>query len=161
MILNLASEKNKTPVYEFAESSSTASAAIYNPDGIEVGFGYDAKKSNGGNLRAFYGGLNSSSAEIAYSGIEKSSGLHNINLSRPLVKGEKIIINWKTGPGLVIYCDENGITKVKRRSGGTYNEIGKRNSESGSSENTALFFNDDVNTKRFDYIETVFFEEIK
>lgn len=159
MILNLTSGKSKIPVYEFAESSSAASSALYNPDGIEVGFGYDAKKSNGGELRTFYGGLENNS-EIIYTGIEVSPGLHNIHLNRPLAEGEKIIINWKTGPGLVVYC-ENGVTKVKRRTGGTYNEIGKWNSNDGSSENTSLFFDDDVNTKRFDYIETVFFEEIK
>lgn len=211
MILNLAAGKSKTLIYEFAESSSAASYALYNPDGIEVGYGYDARKDNGGELRVFYSGLDGSNNEIIYSGIENSAGLHNITLSRELLENERIIINWKNGYQLVIYSDEGykevvpasgsnphnlglyelkhiegeGVnyqeykitgdtqvqdktyyektlmTKVKKRNGGSYDEIGKWADNTGNSEYTALYFDDDMDTKRFDKIETKSFEEIR
>ena len=163
MTLNLVAGNSKTPIYEFAESSSAASYALYNPDGIEVGYGYDARKSEeegGGQLRVFYGGLDESNNEIIYSGIENSAGLHNITLSRELLENERIIINWKNGYQLVIY-EEGGTTKVKKRNGGSYDEIGKWADNTGNSEYTALYFDDDMNTKRFDKIETKSFEEIR
>lgn len=50
-------------------------------------------------------------------------------------------------------------TRVKKRVGGSYQEIGKWLSSDGNSENTYPLFKDDVLTKRFDYIETKNFRE--
>ena len=51
------------------------------------------------------------------------------------------------------------MTKVKKINGGSYSEIGKWADESGNSEYTALLFDDDINTKRFDKIKVKTFEE--
>ena len=156
MELSLAAGKSKTEIREFAGLGSDN--VLHDSEGVEVGFGYDTRKENGGKLRVFYGGKQNNN-DIIYAGKDKSYGLHNINLSRQLNEGESIFINWKNGTGLKIYC-EDGITKVKRICGGSYDEIGKWVSENGESEYTSLYFDDDVNTKRFDKIETIFFKEI-
>lgn len=160
MELSLATGKSKTEIREFAGLGSDN--VLHNPNGIEVGYGYDTNKENGGRLRVFYGGKQNSN-EIIYAGRDRSFGTHNINLSRPLVEGESIFINWKNGTGLKIYCERENTklkTKVKKICGGSYGEIGKWASENRESENTSLLFDDDMNTKRFDKIETVFFKEI-
>lgn len=127
---------------------------LYNPDGIEIHYGYDGK--------AVYGYLDESGAEaeeFPYSALAQTPGLHNINLSRPLEPGEEITLHWRNNYDLIIFCDENGITKVKKPIGGTYQEIGKWADDSGYSENTCPKFDDDILTKRFDYIETKVFKE--
>ena len=247
----LQAGKSNIPLYEFPVEGDTVNY-LYNPDGIIVNYGYDFD----GRYRVAYGALESesSSSAFAFEGKEYSSGLHSINLSRPLAAGEEIKLVWYDGHQLVIYA-ENGyletipnsnphseglyelnhiegyfltddttnidgnyykkiidnyvkvdesdlypesgtavnpknlewyvyksyykydltedteinpnkkyysyalMTKVKKRSGGSYNEIGKWADETGSSEHTALLFDDDMNTKRFDKIEIENFEE--
>lgn len=126
MELSLTAGKSKTPIYEFAQPGSAASSALYNPDGIEVGYGYDTRKDNDGQLRVFYGGLgnnNNDVVEIEYAGIQHSAGLHNISLSRELAEGEKIIVNWKNGYKLVIYSEE-GYKEVAPESGSDPHDLG-------------------------------------
>ena len=94
----------------------------------------------------------------AFSGIEKSPGLHSIHLSRSLKEGESVVFTWKNGYQLIIY-EENGTTKVKKINGGSYDEIGQWLNEDGHSEHTALKFDDNIRLKRFEKIETKTFEE--
>lgn len=115
---------------------------LYNPDGIEIHYGYDGRK--------IYGDADN----YAYSAIAQTPGLHNITLSRPLVAGEEITLHWRNNYDLIIFCGDDGKTRVKKQVGGTYQEIGKWANQNGSSEETLIKFNDDVLTKRFDYIET-------
>lgn len=142
MKLVLHSTDKITKINEYGESPY-----IYNPDGVEIHYGFDGKKA--------YGAIDENNDEFFFGGIEKSGGLHSIQLSRPLTNGEKITLNWKNGYQLIIWCD-NGVTKVKKRTGGSYQEIGKKK---GSGEENVLYFNDDVYTKRFGYIESKTFEE--
>ena len=150
MELTLNSGTTKTKINEFPIDASSAS--LYNPDGVDVAYGFDGEK------RYMYGAIDSSSAEFAFGGKEHSAGLHNVNLSRPLVEGEEIHLIWRNGYQLVVFC-ENGVTKVKKPVGGSYQEIGKWASVNGNSENTCIKFNDDVSTRRFDYIETREYKE--
>lgn len=143
MELNLTSTDKITKVNEYGESPVTS---IYNPNGVEIHYGFDGKKA--------YGALDENNDEFFFGGIEKSGGLHSVQLSRPLVEGEKITLNWKNGYRLIIWCDSDGITKVKRVKGGSYQEIKKEDGEKN-----VLLFNDDVYTKRFDYVESKIFEE--
>ena len=208
--LQIPTGKNNYPLYEFPGDDIPANKVLYNSEGVEINYGYDSQ----GRYRVAYGALDSSSADsaFAFGGKKYTSGLHSINLSRPLANGEQITIMWYDGHELIIY-GENGylevkpssgsnphnlglyelvhidtgvtedipnnyfkyvltedtsvvndkkyynktlITKVKKRNGGSYSEIGKK---VNNGENTALYFNDDMNTKRFDKIETNSFEE--
>lgn len=130
--LNLSPGSSKTPINE----------ELYNPNGVEIHYGYDGK--------AVYG----DEEDYAYSAITQTPGLHNITLSRPLASGEKVVFRWRNNYILVIYCDDSGKTRVRKTIGGTYQEIGKWLDEEGNFENTCPKFNDNVLTKRFDYIET-------
>lgn len=121
---------------------------LYNPDGIVIHYGYDG--------RAVYG----DEEGYAYSAISQTPGLHSIQLDRVLMPGEEIVLHWRNGYDLIIY--NPGIpnrTLVKKRVGGSYQEIGKWSSPDGNSERTCPLFEDDVLTKRFDYIETKNFRE--
>ena len=149
--LQIPTGKNNYPLYEFPGEDIPSNRVLYNPDGVEINYGYDSQ----GRYRVAYGALDSSSAEFAFGGKKYTSGLHSINLSRPLANGEQITIMWYDGHELIIYA-EDGTTKVKKRNGGSYSEIGKKVNDG---ENTALYFDDDMNTKRFDKIETNSFEE--
>ena len=119
---------------------------LYDSTGIKINYGY-----NGRNV---YG----DEASSAYAAIMQTPGLHNIHISRQLTDGEEIRLHWRNGCDLIFFCDD-GKTKVKKVVGGTYQEIGKWADEDGHSENTCLKFEDDVLTKRFDYIETKTFKE--
>jgi len=143
MILNLNSTSKKININEYGDSSTEN--VLYNPDGVSIHYGYDGKK--------VYGDEDG----YAYSGIENTGGIHSIHLSRELTSGEYLILNWRNGYQLIIWSDGNK-TRVKRRKGGSYQEIGKWIND-GNSEKTCLLFNDNVYTKRFDKIETKMFEE--
>ena len=151
--ITLPAGKSNIPLYEFPVSGETVDY-LYNEDGVEINYGYDSE----GNYRVAYGALDNNNEEFAFGGKIHSAGLHNIHLNRPLAEGEKISLTWKDGHQLIIY-EEGGVTKVKKRNGGSYSEIGKWADENGNSEYTALLFDDDMNTKRFDVIETESFEE--
>lgn len=184
MALEFNPEEGKT-TYEILEYPiiGSSSAALYDSDGIEFSYGYAERKSHDiiygspypdGHYETYknynYGGLESSSADslFDFGGIEYSPGLHGITLSRSLEPGEKITIKWKNGYELVLYGElinwnaENvPYTRVKIISGGSYQETGKWVDESGNSEHVCPKFNDDVYTKRFDYIETKNFKELE
>lgn len=151
----LQAGKSKLPLYEFPIEGETVDY-LYNPEGIEINYGYDSQ----GRYRVAYGALdsNNNNPEFVFGGKDYSSGLHNIHLSRTLTNGEEIVLTWYDGHQLVLY-GENGMTKVKKINGGSYSEIGKWADESGNSEYTALLFDDDINTKRFDKIKVKTFEE--
>ena len=153
--ITLSAGKSNIPLYEFPVVGKTVNY-LYNPDGVIINYGYDSQ----GRYRVAYGALSSSSASsaFAFEGKEYSAGIHSIHLKRQLTAGEEVSLTWKDGHQLVIY-EEDGVTKVKKRNGGSYSEIGKWKDENGNSEYTALYFNDDMNTKRFDKIETKSFEE--
>ena len=183
MVLNLSPANRKSPINE---------EDLYNPNGIEIHYGYDG--------RAVYG----YDDDYAYSAITQTQGLHGINLSRELNPGEKIRLHWRNNYDLIIFnpgdvyivawhpTDEHlneyyeydpdtktysltedssvdpdktyfylypAKTRVERRIGGSYQEIGKYVNLTGSSENTCPKFNDDVLTKRFEYIETQVYKE--
>lgn len=121
---------------------------LYNPDGIEIFYGYK------GDKKYAYGDED----DVAFGGIEQTGGLHGIHLSRPLSEGERVILHWRNNYDLIIFC-KGGKTRVKKRIGGTYQEIGKWADENGNSEYTTYKFKDDIYTKRFDYIETENFKE--
>ena len=162
MTLNLEAGTSKTPIYEFTYggiSSSAASYVLYSDSGLEMNYGFDDRNRDGNCIKTAYGGLDGEGA-LNYGGIGNSAGVHGIHLSRPLAAGEEINITWYNGYQLIIYEDD-GTTKVKKRNGGSYDEIGKWADENGNSEYTALLFDDDMYTKRFDKVETESFEEIK
>ncbi len=144
MKLNLTSADKKIPINEYYGDN-----VLYNKNGVEVHYGFDGKKE--------YGAIDENSDEFFFGGIEKSGGLHSIQLSRPLAAGERVVVNWRNGYQLIIWSDGDK-TRVKRRKGGSYQESGKWKDE-GFSENNVLLFDDSVDTKRFDYIETKIFEE--
>lgn len=138
---------------------------LYNPNGIEIHYGYDG--------RAVYGALDSDETEFPFTAIQQTLGLHSIQLSRALKPGEKVILHWRNNSELLIYGDtvverdEEGkviktedVVRVKIPVGGTYQETGKWADEEGSSEHTLPKFDDDIFTKRFDYIETRTLKEI-
>lgn len=138
---------------------------LYNPNGIEIHYGYDG--------RAVYGALDSDKTEFPFTAIQQTPGLHNIQLSRALEPGEKVVLHWRNNSELLIYGDtiierdEEGkviktedVVRVKISVGGTYQETGKWVDEEGNSEYTLPKFDDDVFTKRFDYIETRTLKEI-
>ena len=125
---------------------------LYNPNGIEIHYGYDG--------RAVYGALDSDETEFPFTAIQQTLGLHSIQLSRALEPGEKVILHWRNNSEIVICCDNEGITRVKIPVGGTYQETGKWADEEGNSEHTLPKFDDDIFTKRFDYIETRTLKEI-
>lgn len=153
--ITLPTGKSNIPIYEFPIAGTTGINYLYNENGIEINYGYDSN----GRYRVAYGALlDNNHSEFAFGGKDYSAGLHSIKLGRRLTVGEEINLVWHDGHRLVIY-EENGTTKVKKRNGGSYNEIGKWINEDGSSEHTALYFNDDLNTKRFDKIEIKSFEE--
>ena len=158
MTLNPPAGTNKYSIYEFAHDSSSASSALYSESGLEIGYGYNDRDGNNNRIKTFYGGADSSNAALFYGGVGNSAGMHGIHLNRPLAEGEEINITWYNGYQLVIY-EDHGTTKVKKRNGGSYSEIGKWLDEDGISERTALLFDDDMYTKRFDKIETKSFEE--
>ena len=150
MTLNIPTGKSNFPLYDFPGEGVPEENVLYNSEGVDIVYGFNGEK------RYVYGAIGkNNSEEIAFGGKEYSAGLHSISLSRALANGEKIHIMWYDGHQLIIYA-EDGITKVKKINGGSYNEIGKKTS---TGENTALYFNDDMNTKRFDKIETKSFEE--
>ena len=138
--------KHRINLYEFDGPGADPSKVLYDPSGVIIHYGFD------GNV--VYGDKEG----YAYSGLENSPGLHSINMSRKLLKGESIILTWKNGYQLLIY-EDNGITKVKKRNGGSYQEVGQWADEDGHKEHTALKFDDDITLKRFDYIETKNFKE--
>lgn len=140
LTLNFQSGNNK----QYIEENE-----LYNPEGIEVFYGF-----RDGVKKYYY----SDSDDSGYGGLEQSGGLHAIHLSRPLTEGEKVFVNWRNGYQLIIFC-ENGKTKVKKRTGGTYQEVGKWADETGNSEYTVVRFDDDIYKKRFEYIETKNFKE--
>ena len=152
--ITLESGATKTKIHEFPTTDPSSDEYLYNPDGLEVAYGFDGEK------RYMYGAIDESSDTFAFGGKEYSAGLHNVHLSRALHPGEEVRLIWRNGYRLIIFCDENGVTKVKKPVGGSYQEIGKWASINGNSENTCIKFNDDVKTKRFDYIETINFKEI-
>ena len=123
---------------------------LYNPNGIETLYGF-----KDGLKKYVYG----DEQGLGYGGIEQTGGLHSVRLSRPLSEGESVVVHWRNGYDLIFFY-KDGITKVKKRVGGTYQEIGKWTDESGNSEYTAIKFDDDIYTKRFDYIETKNFKEL-
>lgn len=130
---------------------------LYSPSGIEILYGF-----KDGLKKYVYG----DEEGAGYGGLEQTGGLHSVRLSRPLSEGESVVVHWRNGYELVFFSEiieENGvqkrITKVKKRVGGTYQEVGKWADESGNSEYTTIKFNDDIYTKRFDYIETKNFKE--
>ena len=147
VIINAEIGKHRINLYEFNGPGADPSKVLYDPSGVIIHYGFD------GNV--VYGDQEG----YAYSGLEKSPGLHSIYLSRKLFEGENITLTWKNGYQLLIYV-EDGVTKVKKRSGGSYQEIGQWADGNGHSEKTALKFNDDVTLKRFEKIETKSFEEI-
>lgn len=120
---------------------------LYNPDGIEITYGF-----KDGQKKYVYG----DEQEYGYGGIEQSGGLHGIHLSRELKEGERVVFHWRNGYDLVFFY-KDGKTKVKKRVGGSYQEIGKQ--IDGDAEHTSVRFDDDIYTKRFDYIETKNFKE--
>ena len=120
---------------------------LYNPEGIEILYGF-----KDGLKKYVYGDTD----EAGYGGLEQTGGLHGIHLSRPLSEGESVVVHWRNGYELVFFC-KDGITKVKKRTGGSYQETGKQISK--DSEYTSIKFDDDIYTKRFDYIETKNFKE--
>lgn len=113
---------------------------LYNPSGIEIHYGFGGK--------AVYG---DDGDNTPYTAIEQSAGLHTIKLSRALKAGEKLTFRWRNNYELILFCDNDGKTKVKKTVGGTYQEIGK---QKDGNDTTCLKFDDDVLTKRFGYIET-------
>ena len=138
---------------------------LYNPNGIEIHYGYDG--------RAVYGALDSDETEFPFAATQQTLGLHSIQLSRALEPGEKVILHWRNNSELLIYGDtvverdEEGkviktedVVRVKIPVGGTYQETGKWVDEEGNSEHTLPKFDDDIFTKRFDYIETRTLKEI-
>ena len=153
MVLNLASGKSRTQIYEFPIPNEDN--VLYNgePQTIEYGF------MSGNDLSA-YGANGENNTVINYGGQTNSAGTHTIHLSRPLARGEKILFNWYNGYQLIIY-EEDGKTKARKPSGGSYNEIGKWANDDGSEEHTAIRFDDDMLTKRFDKIEIRTSKEIK
>ena len=122
---------------------------LYNPDGIKILYGF-----KDGRKKYAYG----DSPDTGFGGIEQTCGLHGVHLSRRLANGEKVVLHWRNGYDLIFYC-EGDKTKVKKRVGGTYQEVGKWADENGNSEFACPKFNDDIYTKRFDYIETKNFKE--
>ena len=157
--ITLNAGKSTTKINEFPDGSS--SAYLYNPEGVDIAYGFNGEK------HYMYGAIDASSAEFAFGGKEQSGGLHSINLSRELKEGEEVRLVWRNGYQLIIFSEiieENGvkkrITKAKKPSGGSYQEIGKWVNSDGSSENTCIMFEDNVLTKRFDYIKIMNFKEI-
>ena len=140
LTLNFESGKSKQYVDE---------NQLYNPDGIKIFYGY-----KDGQKKYIYG----DNINEGYGGIEQSGGLHGIHLSRALNEGEEVVVHWRNGYDLIFFW-ENGETKVKKRTGGSYQEVGKWADENGYSEYTSFKFNDDISKKRFDYIETKNFKE--
>ena len=138
--------KHRVNLYEFDGEGVDPTKVLYDPDGVAISYGFDGDK--------VYGDVEG----YAFSGIEKSPGLHSIHLSRSLKEGESVVFTWKNGYQLIIY-EENGTTKVKKINGGSYDEIGQWLNEDGHSEHTALKFDDNIRLKRFEKIETKTFEE--
>lgn len=100
--------------------------------------------------------------EVTPSNNPQSEGLYELKLTEETFDGVtypyyiyKLTSDTQTIQGKKYYR-YGLINKVKKRSGGSCSEIGKK---IGELENTALLFNDDMNTKRFDKIEVETFEE--